>query len=459
MEFKNLFKGKKVVVMGLGLHGGGAGVAEFFAKNKAKVLVTDLKTKEQLKESVDKLAKFKNIEFALSGHREEDFEAADLIIKNPDVPNSSKFLEIARKNNIPIETDISLFFKYSGAYIIGITGTKGKSTTAAIIYHLLKAKYPRVFLAGNIGVSPLKLISKVKKRDIVVLELSSFELEDLKQSPQIAVITNIMPDHLNRYNKMGDYISAKKIIFKYQKKSDFLILNYDDVKTRNFEKEAKSNIYFYSSKEKPRKTGCYLKSENIYCQERKNSTINLDDFNLFGEHNISNLLAAVSTVKILNLSCNDIKKNIKKFKGVHSRQEFVKEINGVKYFNDTTATMPEAVIKAAITFRNRFPESKLIFISGGQDKNLDFDKMADIIAKKINFLILLPGTGSEKIKIKIKNRIKIFNVLSMEQAVKKAKEIGKKGDIVALSPGAASFNLFKNEFDRGSQFVRAVKNI
>jgi len=195
---KQIFKNKKVVIMGLGLHGGGVDSAKFFYKQGASVLVTDLKTEEQLGESIKKLRSFKKIEYALGGHREDDFKTADLIIKNPDVPGHSPYLEIARQSNIEIQSDVGLFFKLSGAFIIGVTGSKGKSTTASLIFHLLKSKYKKIFLAGNIGVSPLSLLAKVKKGDKVVLELSSFELDDFNQSPNIAVVTNILPDHLNR---------------------------------------------------------------------------------------------------------------------------------------------------------------------------------------------------------------------------------------------------------------------
>lgn len=430
---RQIFKNKKVVIMGLGLHGGGVGVAKFFCVQKANVTITDLKTKEQLSESIEKLKKFK-IEYHLGGHKEEDFINADLIIRNPDVPSASPYLEIARKNNVPVETDISLFFKLSEAFIIGVTGTKGKSTTSSLIYHLLEAKYKRTFLAGNIGVSPLELLPKIKKEDRVVLELSSFELEGLTQSPNIAVITNILPDHLNRYGSMAEYIESKKIIFKYQKKNDILVLNNDDPIVREFAKEAKSKIVFFSKSIKP------------------------NGYKLFGEHNLSNLSAAIEVAKILKVPTKTIEKSLKGFKGVPSRQEFVKEINGVKYFNDTTATMPEATITAINTFSDNFPNSRLILICGGQNKGLEYDKLAGVIKNKVDKVIMLPGSASDKIKGSLSDYANIHEVSSMQQAVQKAKELSKKGDLVILSPAAASFNLFKNEFDRGKQFVEAVKN-
>lgn len=413
--FKKKFQNKKVLIMGLGLHGGGAGSAKFFCRQGADVTVTDLKTKEQLKESLIKLKGLK-IKYVLGRHQEQDFLSADLIIKNPDVPATSPYLEIARKNNIAIETDVSLFFRMANVFIIGVTGTKGKSTTASLIYHLLKSKYKRVFLAGNIGISPLELLLKIKREDKIVLELSSFELEDLKQSPDIAVITNIMPDHLNRYAGMLEYVEAKKSIFKFQKEKDILILNKSDEVLKQFAKEAKSRVIF---SEQP----------------------------------------AVEVARVLGIQEKLIKKSVDNFKGVPSRQQFIREIEGVKYFNDTTATMPEAVIYAIKVFSKKFPKAKLIFISGGQNKGLTYHGLSVKIKEKVGDLILLPGTASEKIKEGLQDYNNLHEALSMQEAVKKAKKLSCAGDIVVLSPGGSSFNLFKNEFDRGEQFVKAVKSL
>ena len=434
-----LFKNKKVIVMGLGLHGGGVSATKFFYKQGADVLVTDLKTEDQLKESLDKLKQFK-IKYVLGGHKESDFKNADLIIKNPDVPRTSPYLKIAKDNNVPIETDISLFFKLTKVFTIGITGTKGKSTTASLIYHLLKSKFKRTFLVGNIGVSPLEIIFKLKKADKVILELSNFELEDLKQSPNIAVITNILPDHLNRYNSMLEYINSKKSIFKYQNKKDILILNEEDAVVKNFSKEACSSIYFFSSK-----------------NNFKN--IKLIDFKLIGESNLSNLSSAILVAKILKVPIKNINRSIKSFKVVSNRQEFIKEIKGVKYFNDTTATMPDAVIFAIDAFNKKFVNSKITLIAGGENKGLVFTDLGKAIKSKVENLILLPGTASDKIEKELMGYDKIYKSDSMQKAVLLAQKLSQKGDIVILSPGAASFNLFKNEFDRGRQFVEAVKNL
>jgi len=433
-----LFKNKKVTIMGLGLLGGGVGVAKFFCQQGAEVLVTDSKTKRQLKESVDKL-KGLSIEFVLGKHRKEDFINTDLVIKNPGVPADSPYLKIAKKHKIPIKTDVSIFFDLCQAPIIGITGTKGKSTTATLIYLLLKKKYNKTFLAGNIGISPLEILSKITEKSKVILELSSFELEDLKQSPHIAVITTLFPDHLNRYKNFREYIKAKKPIFKYQKKNDIFILNYDNPEVKKLASEAPSKVLFF-----------------------RNSCIS----------------AALVVAKLFKISKKDIKKVLSNFKGVPNRQELITAKKGVKYINDTTATTPQSAILAINTFKKRFPNSGIILIAGGLDKNLNYKNLAEEIKRNVSSLILLPGTASNKIKREL-GFFKINWARSMKEAVKKAVSLTQKGDIVLLSPGAASFtplevrrtkrkhkarrpltgfNLFKNEFDRGEQFKEAVKN-
>ncbi len=410
------YKGKKVVIMGLGLHGGGVGVAKFFCRKGSNVLVTDLRTKKELKKSVEKLSNFP-IKHVLGEHKEKDFLKADLIIKNPGVPKESSFLKRAREKNIPIETDMNIFFQLvKKNKIIGITGTKGKSTVSALISDLLKNKYSNIITAGNMGISPLNF--SIKKDTIIILELSSFALEDLKSSPNVAVVTNIYKDHLNRYKSFQEYIEAKKRIFKFQNGKDILVLNKKNKISKDFSKEAKSKVIFFSGK-----------NENIS--------------------------AAVEVAKIFKISEKDIKKTISNFKGIPGRQEFVGEINGVKYINDTTATMPEAVISALKNLKSR-----IILIAGGEDKNINYKELSQNIIKKVSVLIIFPGTASKKIKEELKTeKIKMINVFSMKEAVNKANQLSEKGDIVILSPGAASFNMFKNEFDRGNQFKKEVINI
>ena len=253
-----------------------------------------------------------------------------------------------------------------------------------------------------------------------------------------------MHDHLNRYSGMRDYIESKKLIFKFQKTDDYLILNSDDKIVRGFGKKAKAKIIFYSKKQ--------AKKYKKYIQ-------------ILGEHNLNNISAAIAVAKIFKIKDEDIKKTLKNFRGIEGRIEFIKEINKVKYYNDTTATSPDATIAAI----NSFPGKKIILIAGGTDKNLDFKKLAKEILKRVKLLILLPGTATKKIEkvIKIRDtrllarqaRYEIQKAKNMQKAVKIAKKQAKKSDFVLLSPGCASFGLFQHEFDRGEQFVKCVKNL
>lgn len=405
--------------MGLGLLGGGVGAVKFFVKEGARVLITDKRSSKDLKESLNKIKRF-SVKLVLEKHKKEDFKNCDLIIKNPAVPNNSPYLKTAKNHNIPIKTDIDIFFDLCKVLIIGVTGTKGKSTVATLLYLLLKSKYPDTILAGNIGVSPLEVLSKITKKSKVVLELSSFELEGLKKSPQVAVITTLFPDHLDRYKNFREYVEAKKPIFKYQKKDDILVLNYNNAETRKLASEAHSKVYFFKD---------------------------------------SSVSAAVTVAKIFKIPKKNIKKVLSTFKGVSNRQELIATKKGVKYINDTTATNPQSVILAINTFKNRFPDSRIILIAGGLDKNLNYKDLAKAIKKEVGYLLLLPGTASDKLKKGLKGFKNMSLVKSMREAVKKAVKIAQKGDIVLLSPGAASFNLFKNEFDRGKKFRQALKRI
>jgi UDP-N-acetylmuramoylalanine--D-glutamate ligase len=323
------------------------------------------------------------------------------------VPNTSKYLKLAKE----VKTDIQIFFDLCEAPIVGVTGTKGKSTIVTLIREFLKTKYEKVFLAGNIGVTPLKILPEITKNSLVVLELSSFELEDLKKSPHVAVITNLFEDHLNRYKNIEEYFESKKPIFRYQSEADVLFLN---EKLKNFAEEAKSRLIYFSNDDK--------------------------------------YAPAIEVAKFFRISDESIAEVLKNFKGVPHRQEFVFEKDGVKYFNDTAATTPQSVELAIKEFSN------IVLITGGEDKNLNYKNLAETIKRKLNFIILLPGTASEKLKRELGD-FKIYEVKSMEEAVKKANETAERGNIVLLSPGAASFNLFNNEFDRGRQFVECVKKL
>lgn len=470
--------------MGLGLHGGGVGVVKFFVEQGAKVLVTDLRTKKELRESIERLKKHP-IKYVLGKHRAEDFKNADMVIKNPAVPKDSKYLKIAKKNGVSIETDVGLFFELCPSKkIIGITGTKGKSTTATLIYKILSQKFTphpkrrgagfnNIVLAGNIGYSVLEDLEKINKNTIVVLELSSWQLEGLekhKKSPPIAVFTNIMPDHLNRYRSMRDYIEAKKLIFKFQEPKDWLVLNYDDKAVRGLVNEAKSRAIFYSTSfgivDSHKKSGAYIDEDKILFGEKRQKICNLKDVKLVGEHNLSNVLAAITVAELLGIPDGLIKKGLQKFYGLRGRIEFIKEFRGIKYYNDTTATTPEAIIAALQSFP--LVRGKIILIAGGADKNLNFQDLAKEILERVKILILLRGTATPKIEKAVRLRAQkrslkvgliILKAKNMKEAVEKASRQAEENDIVLLSPGCASFGLFKHEFHRGEEFNKGVHRL
>jgi len=424
--------------MGLGLLGRGLLDTKFFVKKGAEVTVTDLKSKKELESSLKEL-KGLPIKYTLGKHDNKDFENADLILRNADVPRHSEFLKIAKDAGVEVEMDESLFARYCPCPIIGITGTRGKTTTATLIAEVLKLTGKNVYLAGNIqGKATLPLIDKVTKDDLVVLELSSWQLQGFeadKISPQIAIVTNIYEDHLNRYKNMTEYINDKKNIYKFQKKTDYLILNNSNAETKKMAKEAKSQISWFEAK-------------NI---------ANDWDLKLLGEHNKENVAAALKVADIFNLDYKKVRKACENFQGVENRLEPIAEIDGVLFVNDTTSTTPVAC-QAALDAFDEFP---IILIAGGHDKNIDFTDLTKDVATRTKDVFLLAGSATAKFKEKIqkygKEPVDLYD--SIGKAVQDAFEASEVGDVILLSPGFSSFGLFKNEYDRGEQFKKAVEKL
>jgi UDP-N-acetylmuramoylalanine--D-glutamate ligase len=453
-------KDRKVLIFGLGLNDGGLGMAEYFLKHGALVTITDLRTKEQLSPILGKLEKYKEqITLHLGEHREEDFLNNDIIVRNPAVKPNSEYLQIAQKAGKQIEMEMSLFHRLSPCPIIGITGTRGKSTTTSLIYEFLKKKYGgKIFLGGNIGRSAIREVDTLTKDNIAVLEISSFHLDGMganKVSPHIAVVTNMYIDHQDWHGSMEEYINAKKNIYRYQGNDDYLVVNIDNDITKEFVKDCKSNIITYSLKDTPAN---YYMDDNmqIYLNGVPILKLQSKDVALKGEHNMYNILSAIATAKIYDISNEDIEEVLKDFKGVPGRQELVRELNGVKFYNDTTATSVEAVKAMFERFSKDF-SGKIIMIAGGVDKGLDYSLLVDNMKEHLKGLVLLEGTASERINDLMgdfDNTHKYFN--NMESAVKKAYELAKDGDMVILCPSASSFNMFLNEFDRGDQYVKYV---
>jgi len=473
-NYKEYFKGRKVTMLGLGLLGRGLNDAKFLAECGADLIITDLKKAEDLAPTLKKLEKYKKpskgragIKYVLGEHRLEDFKNRDFILKAAGVPLDSPYINEAKKNNIPVEMDESLFAKIvsgchsradgnpefknlkmdpvlqrddreSGIKIVGVTGTRGKTTTTYLIYEILKKAESKlgckVYLGGNIkGLATLPLLKKVKSGDIVVMELSSWQLQgfgDAKISPDISVFTNLMNDHLNYYKgSVKRYFDDKKIIYKNQRLEDFLIIG-------------------ESMEEKIGK----VKSKKLIA--KKNLIPQDWDLKIKGEHNLENISCAILVARIFGIDEKIIKNVVCNFTGVEGRQEFLKEYKGVKIYNDTTATTPDATIVALKSFGDK-KSKNIVLIMGGADKTLDMSELIKEIPKYCKKVFLFPGTGTDKVKDKIEGLV----VESLSGAVLEAFKWVKKGDILLFSPGFASFGMFKNEFDRGEQFIKIIKKL
>lgn len=454
------WKDVKVLIFGLGQYSQGSGISSAltFAKLGCDVVVTDAKKEVEIAGNVKKLKKFKNVSFVLGEHRLKDIEWADVIVANPRVRPTQAEMVYARNLGKTVTSDIALFLDRCPAMVIAVTGTRGKSTTSTLIAEMLKEGKKHVWLGGNILVSPLTFLSRVKKTDVVVLELSSWQCESLGSAihqPHISVVTNMMRDHLNTYQGMEDYAEAKAQIFRHQKPEDFVILNADDEYGKKWIKEAPSEVRSFG---KSIRRDASYDARSLYLSGKK--LIDVRMLALIGEHNVKNALCAVLASSLTGISKSAIQKTLKTFKPLENRLEQIRVVKGVTYVNDTCATTPDGVIAALKAMQSR--AHFLFFIMGGADKELEYAELANEfkkLKKKIGVFVF-PGNASDKlIKEFEKQGIAYEEVPDMKTAVMRASETAQSGDAVILSPGAASFGLFKNEFDRGEQFAREVKGV
>ena len=479
-DYKQQFKNKKITIMGLGILGRGLGYTKFLAECGAELTVTDLKSEEQLVTSIKELKKFTSaskdlaeIKFVLGEHRLEDFKDRDMVIKAAGVPLDSIYIKEAQKNKIPVEMDVSLFSKCAPEVtIIGVTGTRGKSMVTALIYEILKqnekflknpsttlrTKKPSVFLGGNVrGIATLPLLKKVKVGDILVCELDSWQLQgfgDAKTSPHISVFTSFMPDHMNYYGStslttskkaMKKYFNDKANIFKYQKKNDILIIR-PDVK-KLIPKNIKSKLITVNTKD-----------------------VNKYNFTVPGKFQKENLACAVEVAKQFDIPDSKINQVIKNFKGLEGRLQYVKTINGVKIYNDNNATTPEATIAGIEALFVNFPKDgllspktvfggqKIVLICGGADKKLPLDDFVKTVNKYCKAVIMIPGTGTDRLVSSGKVLVTSKKVKNLNEAIKTALSLASRGDIILFSPAFASFGQFNNEYERGDLFMKIIKN-
>lgn len=464
---ESLFKDKRITVFGLGLNMGGVGTVLYLAKHGAReIIVTDIKSREELLPALQKLTAYKNITYVLGQHRPEDFTRVDMVIKNPIFPWTNEYVKLALKHNVPVEMDSSLFFSLCPAPIIGVTGSKGKTTTAALIAHILESAGKETVRVGISQVGVLGILDRITKNHTVVFELSSWRLSALKylkKSPHIAVLTNIYPDHLNYYKTMSGYMADKENIFRFQKANDVLIANFDSVLVREMAQDVQEKILFASAVAPLDTDGAWLSDGTLFVSDggKENILLSAKDVPLKGMHNIMNILLASLAALASGLPLKVVRSGIRSFPGVPHRLEKVAEKRGVSYYNDTAATIPDAALAGLRSF-----SEPVILLVGGSDKGLDFSGLAEEILIRPKGVILFRGEGTDKLIRALRKLLpeeekgRTFEVVeSMEKAVELASHNAEPGDIVLLSPGAASFGLFKNEFDRGEQFRKVVLNL
>lgn len=432
------FKDKNVVVVGLGVYGGGVGVVRFLAKEGARITVLDLKTKRQLQPQLDRLKDFK-IRYVLGKkHPTSVLKKADFVIVNPAIDLRSPFIKAAKKKKIPLESEIGIFLSRCNARVIAVTGTKGKTTVAHLISSVLHRSGRKTFLGGNMGVSLLDSLPEASAEAFVVLEISSFQLDLLRETakefaPYIAVLTNIHKDHLDRYKNFGDYVKSKKSLFAHQSKNEYAVSH---VSMKGVIGHSKARKVFFKS-EPP-------------------SFIGASDICLIGKHNAENISAAAAVCDILHIGKESIRRSVQEFKGIEHRLEFVRYIGGVQYYNDSASTTPVSSTCAVETFSR-----PIILIAGGVNKGLSFTDFAKSVMRRTKAVYLI-GKSAKEIQRSLKKggkKLEVHIFDSLDQAVKAAYKRATIGDIVLFSPACASFDMFTNAKERGKRFKDLVEKL
>ncbi len=449
---------KKVSIIGLGREG--IALARFLAQRGATVTVSDLKAREELAERIEGLSEFP-IRFKLGGHPQSLLDA-DVIYVSPGVPQDIPLLVEAHKRGIPISSETRLFFSLCPAPIIGITGSSGKGTTATLVAQILQTAGRKTYLGENIGYPLIERVEEIGPEAIVVAELSSFQLEVLEQSPHIASILNIRPNHLDRHKSMEAYTAAKLNILRYQTAGDWAILNKDDPLTSQFIARCKDGVLLFSRKEEVE--GAFIRREKVFIRwgSGEEEVCPKKDLQLFGEHNLENILAACAISAAAGAPAEAMASASTTFKGLEHRLEFVRELKGVFYYNDSLATSPERAIAALRSF-----DQPIVLLAGGQGKDLPFEELAALIAQKVRYLILF-GEEARAIEEAVREAQKrasmaetpiIKDVGDLEEAVNLAAQVGQRGDVVLLSPACTSFDMYRNFAERGEHFKDLIRKL
>lgn len=444
MDYASHFKGKKITVMGLGLLGRGVGDAKFMAEQGAELIVTDLKADHDLRNSLQELAMYPHIEFHLEGHRMEDFKDRDYILMAAGVPQDSPYIKEARKNKIPIKMSASWFAELAQIPFVGITGTRGKSTTTMMLKDIMESAGMHVILGGNIrGVSTLALLPQVTKDSIGLFELDSWQCQGFGEAgigPNVGVFTTFYPDHQNYYKgSMDAYLADKMQLFVHQKPEDTLVVGEQALPMLgNYKNQIKSRVVVSSSARLPKDL----------------------ELKVPGEHNRANAACALEAARALGIDDDVTKTALEDFNGVPGRLEFLKEVNGVKIYNDNNSTTPDATIAALRAVGDPIAR-RVVLIMGGDDKQLDMTELVSEIPKWCSKVILFKERGTDRIRDQVlalaQRGVEVYEEEGLEATVKRAFAVAVPGETVLYSPAFSSFGkYFKNEFDRGDKFAALV---
>ena len=444
-------RNKRVLVIGLARTG--VATALFCASRGARVTATDARTEKELGDAVLVLRKA-GVVLELGGHRQELILDADLIIPSPGVPADAPLLQFARSKGVTIWSEIELAYRFLKGRLIGITGSNGKTTTTSLIEHILRSAGFSTILAGNIGTPLISCVEKSSEKTVAVAELSSFQLELIEKfRPNISVFLNLTPDHLDRHHTLESYGAAKARIFQNQGESDSAVLNADDPGTTPYA-PAKPQVFWFSRKQRVAQGAFVKESEILFRREgTEEAILKLADIPLAGAHNVENVLAAVAATKLAGAESAAIAKGVRSFAGVEHRLEFVAEIGGVRFYNDSKATNVDATLKALDAFPGR-----ILIILGGKDKGNDYTVLQAPLRERA-ILALLIGVAADKIEKQIAGSVAIEQAGTLERAVETAAHAARAGDVVLLAPACASFDQFQNYEHRGRVFKELVHQL
>ena len=448
---------KKVVVVGTGVSGMGA--VKLLLETSADITLYDGNDKADRDEILKKIPDDCDLRLIIGEMPDEVVKETDLLVISPGVPIDSGIVKLFEKENVPVWGEIELAYNFEKGTVFAITGTNGKTTTTTLVGEIMKKYNNQTFVVGNIGNSYTSEVLKTTKDSYTVAEISSFQLETIREfAPKGSAILNITPDHLNRHYTMENYAAVKESITKNQwkvREDDYCVLNYDDKVLREFGKTIKNPVYF-SRKEKPSK-GAYLDGRIIRYFDGKDDyeVMSVDDMHLFGNHNYENVMAAIAMTIEAGVPLNIIINVIKDFMGVEHRIEYVRDKNGVRYYNDSKGTNPDSSIKALEAMSR-----PTILIAGGYDKHSEFDEFIEAFDNKVKLMVLLGQTADKIEETAVRHGFtNIIKTDSLEKAVKICAENAVSGDVVLLSPACASWGMFKNYEERGKLFKEYVNSL